>query len=241
MKWTDAEDIGIALAEKFPGVDPLTDPLHRPAREGGRRSTASTTIPKMSNEPKLEAIQMAWHEELEGRAVSLRRHVPAGHARLLRAAHRRRGADRQRVPAVGDRRRRRRSPACPTSRRCGWPASAPLAAVLAMLSLITRRNSRHPLLHHRPRRARHHVPVVAHHAAHGGRARADDGAGVRDRRRHAGDWLPPVAVVGHRHLPGARRRRCPGGFRHDHRRQARRPRSTSSRRRTTTCSWDRIR
>ena len=24
MKWTDAEDIAIALAEKFPGVDPLT-------------------------------------------------------------------------------------------------------------------------------------------------------------------------------------------------------------------------
>jgi len=24
MKWIDAEDIGIALVEKFPGVDPLT-------------------------------------------------------------------------------------------------------------------------------------------------------------------------------------------------------------------------
>ena len=24
MKWTDSEDLGIALAEKFPGVDPLT-------------------------------------------------------------------------------------------------------------------------------------------------------------------------------------------------------------------------
>ena len=24
MKWTDSEDIGIALAEKFPGLDPLT-------------------------------------------------------------------------------------------------------------------------------------------------------------------------------------------------------------------------
>ena len=24
MKWTDAEDIGIALVDKFPGVDPLT-------------------------------------------------------------------------------------------------------------------------------------------------------------------------------------------------------------------------
>ncbi len=24
MKWIDAEEIGIALAEKFPGIDPLT-------------------------------------------------------------------------------------------------------------------------------------------------------------------------------------------------------------------------
>ena len=24
MKWTDAEDIGIALVDKFPGIDPLT-------------------------------------------------------------------------------------------------------------------------------------------------------------------------------------------------------------------------
>ena len=24
MKWTSAEDIGIALSEKFPGLDPLT-------------------------------------------------------------------------------------------------------------------------------------------------------------------------------------------------------------------------
>ena len=24
MKWTDSEDIGIALVDKFPGIDPLT-------------------------------------------------------------------------------------------------------------------------------------------------------------------------------------------------------------------------
>ena len=24
MKWTDSEDVAIALADKFPGVDPLT-------------------------------------------------------------------------------------------------------------------------------------------------------------------------------------------------------------------------
>jgi Fe-S-cluster formation regulator IscX/YfhJ len=38
VKWTSSEDIGIALYEKYPD-------------------------PKSSNEPKLEAIQMAWYEE----------------------------------------------------------------------------------------------------------------------------------------------------------------------------------
>ena len=57
MKWTDAEDIAIALVDKFPGVDPLTlrftDLRERVlALEG-------------FNEPKLEAIQMAWYEEFK--------------------------------------------------------------------------------------------------------------------------------------------------------------------------------
>ena len=63
MKWTDAEDIGIALVEKYPGIDPLTlrftDLWERVLGLEGFDDD-----PKMSNEPKLEAIQMAWHEEL---------------------------------------------------------------------------------------------------------------------------------------------------------------------------------
>ena len=62
ITWTDAEDIAIALFEKFPDQDPLkvryTD-LH----------TWVTALedfaddPAKSNEAKLEAIQMAWYEE----------------------------------------------------------------------------------------------------------------------------------------------------------------------------------
>ena len=62
MKWTDAEDIGIALSEKFPNDDPLTvrftDLRDRVLALPGFDDDAKT-----SNEPKLEAIQMAWHEE----------------------------------------------------------------------------------------------------------------------------------------------------------------------------------
>ena len=62
MKWIDAEDIAIALTEKFPDLDPLTvrfTDLHARvlALDG------FDDDPKASNEPKLEAIQMAWNEE----------------------------------------------------------------------------------------------------------------------------------------------------------------------------------
>jgi len=60
--WSDAEDLGIMLHEKFPTLDPLTvrfTDLHRYVIElPGFIGDA-----KLSNEPKLEAIQMAWHEE----------------------------------------------------------------------------------------------------------------------------------------------------------------------------------
>ena len=62
MKWIDAEDIAIALVDKFPEVDPLTvrfTDLH--ARVLGLDGFDDD--PKASNEPKLEAIQMAWYEE----------------------------------------------------------------------------------------------------------------------------------------------------------------------------------
>jgi FeS assembly protein IscX len=62
MTWTDSEDIGIALFEKFPAIDPLTvrftDLRDKVLQLEGFEGDA-----KASNEPKLEAIQMAWHEE----------------------------------------------------------------------------------------------------------------------------------------------------------------------------------
>jgi FeS assembly protein IscX len=62
MKWTDAEDIGIALAEKFPGVDPLTLRF-TDLRQRVLELDGFDDDPKASNEPKLEAIQMAWLDE----------------------------------------------------------------------------------------------------------------------------------------------------------------------------------
>lgn len=64
MKWTDAEDIGIALAEKFPGVDPLTVRF-TDLRERVLGLNGFDDDPAKSNEPKLEAIQMAWYEEFQ--------------------------------------------------------------------------------------------------------------------------------------------------------------------------------
>ena len=62
ITWTDAEDIGILLAEKYPDTDPLTvrfTDLHRHVTE----LADFKDDPQKSNEAKLEAIQMAWHEE----------------------------------------------------------------------------------------------------------------------------------------------------------------------------------
>jgi FeS assembly protein IscX len=62
VKWTSSEDIGIALAEKFPGVDPLTVRF-TDLRERVLALDDFDDDPKISNESKLEAIQMAWYEE----------------------------------------------------------------------------------------------------------------------------------------------------------------------------------
>ena len=62
MKWIDADDIGIALVEKFPDVDPLTVRF-TDLRERVLALEEFDDDPKTSNEPKLEAIQMAWYEE----------------------------------------------------------------------------------------------------------------------------------------------------------------------------------
>lgn len=62
LTWDKAEDIGIALSEKYPGIDPLTvrfTDLHKYVIE----LDGFADDPKKSNEGKLEAIQMAWHEE----------------------------------------------------------------------------------------------------------------------------------------------------------------------------------
>jgi FeS assembly protein IscX len=66
VKWIDAEDIGIALADKFPGLDPLTLRFID-LRERVLALEDFDDDPKTSNEPKLEAIQMAWHEEYQDR------------------------------------------------------------------------------------------------------------------------------------------------------------------------------
>ena len=67
--WDDAEEIGIQLAEKFPELDPLairfTD-LHKWVTE----LPGFSGDPTMSNEGKLEAIQMAWLEEFKERQES---------------------------------------------------------------------------------------------------------------------------------------------------------------------------
>src|SRR5262245_28094041 len=64
MKWTDSEDIGLALVEKFPGLDPLTLRF-TDLRERVLALEDFDDDPKASNEPKLEAIQMAWYEEFK--------------------------------------------------------------------------------------------------------------------------------------------------------------------------------
>ena len=60
--WDDTEEIGIQLDNKFPDIDPLsarfTD-LHKWIVE----LPGFSGDPKLSNEGKLEGIQMAWLEE----------------------------------------------------------------------------------------------------------------------------------------------------------------------------------
>ena len=64
MRWTDVREIAIALAERYPDVDPLsvrfTD-LHRWVRE----LPGFNDDPEGSTEKALEAIQMAWLDEVE--------------------------------------------------------------------------------------------------------------------------------------------------------------------------------
>ena len=67
MKWTDAEDIGIALFEKYPDTDPFSVRF-TDLRTMVMGLDGFDDDPMKSNEPKLEAIQMAWNEEREDAA-----------------------------------------------------------------------------------------------------------------------------------------------------------------------------
>jgi FeS assembly protein IscX len=64
VKWVDAEDIALALVDKLPGVDPLTVRF-TDLRTHVLSLDGFDDDPKISNEPKLEAIQMAWYEEFK--------------------------------------------------------------------------------------------------------------------------------------------------------------------------------
>ncbi len=64
MKWTDAENIAMALVGKFPDLDPLTVRF-TDLRAHVLGLDGFDDDPETSNEPKLEAIQMAWHEEYQ--------------------------------------------------------------------------------------------------------------------------------------------------------------------------------
>jgi FeS assembly protein IscX len=62
VKWTDAEDIALALVEQHPDIDPLTVRFTQ-MREWILALEEFDDDPAASNESKLEMIQMAWHEE----------------------------------------------------------------------------------------------------------------------------------------------------------------------------------
>ena len=64
IHWTDAEEIGIQLQEKFPEIDPLTVRFTDLLRYVTELEDFADD-PAKSNESKLEAIQMAWHEEFK--------------------------------------------------------------------------------------------------------------------------------------------------------------------------------
>lgn len=66
LTWTDADDIGIALAERFPDLDPLTVRF-TDLRRWVLELPDFADDPSASNEKRLEAIQMAWLDEYRNR------------------------------------------------------------------------------------------------------------------------------------------------------------------------------
>ena len=66
MKWTDAEDIGIALLERYPTKDPLSARFTE-LRDWVVGLAGFDDDPAGATEGRLEAIQMAWYEEWQDR------------------------------------------------------------------------------------------------------------------------------------------------------------------------------
>lgn len=62
MLWSDYEEIGIALYEKFPETDPLSVRFTDLLKWVGELEEFEDDL-HQSNEKKLEAVQMAWYEE----------------------------------------------------------------------------------------------------------------------------------------------------------------------------------
>jgi FeS assembly protein IscX len=62
LTWQDSEELGLALLEKRPGVDPLTVRFTE-LRKWVLELDGFAGDPAASNEQILEAIQMAWYEE----------------------------------------------------------------------------------------------------------------------------------------------------------------------------------
>ena len=170
VKWTDAEDIGIALAEKFPDVDPLTVRFTDLREQVSSRSTASTTIrrrrtSRSSKRSRWRGTRNGRTRNDSARAASSARACAATSSRSCAGVVLTASAflpwvivDNVAIPGVPD-------------VWALWVAGlGAIAAVLAMLSLVTRKQLAPSAARHRTVRARHHVPVVAHHAAHRRRA-----------------------------------------------------------------------
>ncbi len=66
MKWTDAEQVGLALLDEHPGVNPLTVRF-TDLRQWVLQLEGFDDDPQLSNESRLEGIQMAWYDEWQDR------------------------------------------------------------------------------------------------------------------------------------------------------------------------------
>lgn len=65
LKWSDPEGIGIALHEKFPEIRDVFTIRHTDLHRWITELEDFDDDPTGSSEAKLEAVQMAWNEEIE--------------------------------------------------------------------------------------------------------------------------------------------------------------------------------